>query len=113
MKICSQCSSVFPDDYVFCLTDGSILADGDGEQETIVQKKVVFEQPTSSLSPDMLFACPACGLANRANSKFCKKCGGALLAAGSSAENQTPLVEPEIGFPKFDVHPLSSGGQGL
>ena len=85
MKICSQCSSVFPDDYLFCLTDGSILADGEGEeQETIVQKKIVFEQPTSALSPDMIFACPACGLANRANSKFCKKCGGALAAAAGS-----------------------------
>ena len=116
MKICSQCSSVFPDDYLFCLTDGSILADGEGEeQETIVQKKIVFEQPTSALSPDMIFACPACGLANRANSKFCKKCGGALAtAAGSvSAENPAPVVNSEIGFPKFDVHPLSSGGQGL
>lgn len=113
MKICSQCSSVFPDDYVFCLTDGSILADGDEEQETVVQKRVVFEQPTSALSPDMLAACAACGLANRTNSKFCKKCGGALFAATDSKENETPPVDPGIGFPKFDVHPLSSGGQGL
>ncbi|MBK8813701.1 MAG: tetratricopeptide repeat protein [Acidobacteria bacterium] len=106
MRTCPQCNSVFPEDYLFCLNDGTMLAENDAEQETVVQAR--FAQPTSALSPDMIAECVSCGLANRGNSKFCKKCGTAL---GVSASSQEPL--PPFSFPKMEIHPLSSGGQPI
>lgn len=73
MKTCPQCNSQFPDDYAFCMDDGTSLIES--EQETIVQNRIPFAGQTSSLAPEMIFVCPSCGLANRADSKFCKKCG--------------------------------------
>lgn len=61
MKTCPQCRSQFPEDYIFCLNDGTAL--GEIEQETVVQNKVVFGGQTSSLAPDMLIVCASCGLA--------------------------------------------------
>ena len=55
------------------MNDGTTLPDA--EQETVVQNRVAFGGQTSSLSPDMLVVCASCGLANRAGSQFCKKCG--------------------------------------
>ncbi len=78
MKICPQCNVAYQDDYVFCLSDGNSLLDESGEQETRMVNRIVFPERTSALSPDMLVACVSCGLANRARSKFCKKCGVAL-----------------------------------
>lgn len=81
MKSCPQCNSVFADDYVFCMNDGTTLTDESGEQETLVAQR--FSISTSLLSPDMLVECPNCALANRANSKFCKKCGSSVTGSSS------------------------------
>lgn len=89
-----------------------MLNDNEGEQETVVQAKV-GHQPTSALSPDMLVVCAACNLANRSNSKFCKKCGTLLETPVISAENQMPPVNQPFSFPKFEIHPLSSGSQPI
>lgn len=94
MKTCPQCQSVFPEDYVFCMNDGTTLKENETEQETVIRPKISIGQ-TTALSPDMLVACASCGLSNRANSKFCKKCGNILTAQNFPAEN------PSIGFPKF------------
>ena len=112
MKICPQCSSIFPEDYVFCLNDGTILSDDDGEQETVVQPKISLQPPTATLSPAMLVVCASCNLANRSNSKFCKKCG-TLLGIPSVSAGNTPPVKQSFGFPKFDALPLSPGGQSI
>ncbi len=108
MKFCPQCQSVFPEDYVFCMSDGTTLKEKDAEQETVVRPKISAGQ-TTALSPEMLVACASCGLSNRANSKFCKKCGNTLTAQNLSAKN------PSIGFPKFtpnlsDIKPVKTPG---
>lgn len=93
MKTCPQCNSQFPEDYVFCMNDGTTL--GEIEQETVVQNKVVLGGQTSALSPDMLAVCTSCGLANRANSSFCKKCGANFSAVNNQPSSpQNPLNVP-------------------
>ena len=94
MNICPQCQSVYPEDYIFCLNDGTTLKDDENEQETLVQPKVGLGQ-TVALSPDMLIVCPGCQLANRESSKFCKKCGAALASPNILSEN-TPFVFPSM-----------------
>jgi len=94
MKVCPQCNTEYHDDYVFCLTDGNTLTDESGEQETLFRNKIVFSEKTSALSPDMLVECTACGLANRANSKFCKKCGGPLSPMKASTKASTQPIPP-------------------
>jgi len=88
MKICPQCSSVFGDDYVYCLNDGNVLRDESGEQETVFASRVRMSTPPEQES---VVQCPACGLANRSNSRFCKKCGGPL---GHVAGPRTEPVQP-------------------
>ena len=94
MNICPQCQSVYPEDYIFCLNDGTTLKDDENEQETLVPPKVGLGQ-TVALSPDMLIVCPGCQLANRETSKFCKKCGAALASPNILSEN-TPFVFPSM-----------------
>lgn len=89
MKVCPQCSIIYPEDYVFCLNDGTTLKDDENEQETVVQKKIVFDEKTLALSPDAPKVCPSCAMANQASSGFCKKCGAAL---DSSQTNPPPTV---------------------
>lgn len=79
MKICPQCQSIFPEDYGFCMTDGTLLKESESKQETVMRPKINLGQ-TTALSPEMLVVCLVCQLANRAGSKFCKKCGNALPA---------------------------------
>jgi hypothetical protein len=98
MKVCPQCNTEYPDDYVFCLTDGNTLTDESGEQETLFRNKIVFPEKTSALSPDLLVECVACGLANRANSKFCKKCGSSLAAVDVSQGPIPPAPNQAFGF---------------
>ncbi|MCY7376227.1 MAG: tetratricopeptide repeat protein [Pyrinomonadaceae bacterium] len=109
MKNCPQCSSVYPEDYVFCLNDGTILKDADDEQETVVSPKVNFGQ-TTALAPDMLTTCGMCDWSNRASSKFCKKCGAALSTPNVSAENQPPR-NPPFNFPIIENQPFAAGNQ--
>lgn len=109
MKICPQCSSVFPEDYVFCLSDGTIL-NNDDEQETVVHPKISFGQ-TAALSPDMLVVCSSCSLANRAGSKFCKKCGTLLPIQFDSAETQNSV--PPFSFPKIEIQAVQSGNHPI
>jgi hypothetical protein len=75
MKICPQCNSVFGDDYVFCLNDGNTLRDESGEQQTLLASRV---RMPIAVEQESTVDCGACGLSNRANSRFCKKCGAPL-----------------------------------
>jgi len=116
MKICPQCNGSFADDYVFCMNDGTTLRDESGEQETLVGQR--FSIPaTTALSPDMLIECSSCGLANRANSKFCKKCGGPIGV--SSSQNELKLGGDSVfGVSPQFVHPpttsdTTASGQSL
>lgn len=109
MKTCPQCQSVYPDDYVFCLGDGTMLKEIETEQETVVRSKVNLGE-TAALSPEMLVICPSCQLSNRSNSKFCKKCGNDL-----SGQNSVSGAKPVIGFPEFkpnlpDAAPVGAAG---
>lgn len=92
MKICPQCHNHFPKDYVFCLNDGTLL--DEDEQETLISD-TLNRQPTTALAPEMLTVCAACHLANRANSKFCKKCGALLVSAPAVFQtgNLSPVSE--------------------
>lgn len=100
MKICPQCNVAYQDDYVFCLSDGNSLIDESGEQETRLVSRIVFPERTSALSPDMLVACESCGLANRAKSKFCKKCGVVL----EDLSRQDPVAQSvENGVFGFEI----------
>lgn len=75
MKRCPQCNSHFGDDYYFCLNDGTMLYDGSDEVETRVGQRVQMpiSEPIGPMHP-----CDQCGMSNRLNSKFCKKCGAAV-----------------------------------
>lgn len=66
------------------------------EQETVVQNKVAFGGQTSALSPDMLIVCASCGLANRAGSQFCKKCGVNFTAQNVQSPVNFPSNPAEI-----------------
>ncbi len=94
MKICPQCKSVFPEDYVFCMTDGTTLDSDNQEQETVVREKIITPDKTSALSPDMLVVCLKCNLANRAASKFCKKCGNPFGSVEVPVNQPFPLQIP-------------------
>ena len=99
MKVCPQCSIIYPEDYVFCLNDGTTLKDEDNEQETLVQKKVVFDEKTLALSSETQIACPSCATTNQAGSGFCRKCGAAL---GVSQSNLPPTINaPQFNFQSF------------
>ncbi len=100
MKVCPQCNTEYPDDHLFCLTDGNTLTGESGEQETQFRNKIVFPETTSALSPDMLAECRSCGLANRANSKFCKKCGTSLGSVEAPVK-PPPIPDPPFGFPSM------------
>lgn len=103
MKTCPQCQSEFADDYVFCMSDGTPLASAEAEPETVVSSRVQLPA-TTALAPEMLSVCANCGLQNRKQSKFCKKCGAALASqiiapASSPAISplaQIPLVNPAV-----------------
>ena len=98
MKTCSQCQSVFPKDYVFCLNDGTLLHDAETEQETVLRPIANFGK-TSMLSPDMIVACVSCQVSNRANSKFCKKCGTVLTKENSPSGQSFPRFTPSHATP--------------
>lgn len=105
MKTCPQCHGEYADDYVYCMSDGTSLQTLVAEQETIVSAKVASPPATAALSPEMLSICTNCGLHNRKQSKFCKKCGTALASLQSSGENQTA---PPVQFPAAKVSPNES-----
>jgi len=104
--ICPQCKTVYEDDYVFCLTDGNSLIDDSGEQETVVNR-IKMSPPAGE---GLLVKCRSCGLANRSNSRFCKKCGADIEAGqptvdgsafdfnafpAASSFTVTPKLQPE------------------
>ncbi len=103
MKSCPNCNSQFPDDYVFCLNDGTTL--DEAEQETLVQNRIVFGGQTASLSPDMLTVCASCGLANRAGSQFCKQCGANFLP---SPNQPAPFMFPSLQTPPPNNNPTAA-----
>jgi hypothetical protein len=98
MKVCPQCNSGYPEDFLFCLTDGNVLVDEGGEQETVIRKKIVFGEKTDSLPPNMLVECQACRVANRGNSKFCKNCGAPLAGAKPPVQQPSPAASAAFGF---------------
>ena len=98
MKTCPQCNLSYQDDYLFCLTDGNTLKDKSGEQETRLANRLVFSEMAAGQSAESMAACSVCGLANRANSKFCKKCGGPLAAANVSGAPASPAAGQPFGF---------------
>lgn len=60
-----------------------MLTDGSDEIETRVGQRVQIPTPDVS---EAMHDCPGCGMGNRTNSKFCKKCGVAIsppMAFGS------------------------------
>jgi ribosomal protein S27AE len=93
MKVCPQCSGVYPDDFLFCLTDGNVLTDENGEQETIISNKI----DPGKVSP-LPLECPTCGMANGDDSRFCKKCGGALAGADPRAQQFPAAVNAPFDF---------------
>lgn len=94
MKVCIQCRSLFPDENLFCLIDGTALSEATDGQQTIIRSSANVGGPVQNL-PNLSVVCGACGLSNRANSKFCKKCGNFLsippLEASSIPPPPTPL----------------------
>lgn len=100
MKVCLQCNAAFDDDYIFCLHDGNALVEDGPEQETVVNRKFTMPMPDDASAA---IYCVACGLANKAHSKFCKKCGDPLDAAGPSS--------PPFGF--GSLGDAGSGGKAF
>lgn len=108
MKTCSQCSSVFPDDYHYCLTDGTVLHDSEGEQETVLNQKLWNPSPGGIFTAEaasVTAICAACGLENQAGSKFCKKCG-APFANVSPVHGTLPA--PTVAAFEVNLNPPSN-----
>lgn len=93
MKICPQCQSAYADDYLFCLTDGNTLRDESGEQETILVNRIVLSDMHQAEVPGLTVACLGCGLINRANSKFCKKCGVSITGRPQSVIGEPHRIQ--------------------
>ncbi len=101
--ICPQCNSVYSDDYVFCLNDGNPLIDESGEQETVVNR---FVMPPQTEPGEVMVACVSCGVANRSNSRFCKKCGGTIADSPGIAFDFSPFpVSPPRFTPSGNQSP--------
>ncbi len=100
--ICPLCKTIYPDDFLFCLTDGNTLVDNGVEQETALNPNVRFSTPGVVL-------CPACGFNSEANSTFCENCGIVVRHESSSqpifSGNAGDLPPTRIGYPI----PLQSG----
>ncbi len=94
MKTCPQCNVAYTDDYLFCLGDGNSLIDESGEQETIAAGRVMFSDMQPPAGSAAVVGCRTCGLENRSNSKFCKKCGSPMSG-----------VSPSVGMPPFSASP--------
>jgi len=110
MMICPQCNATYTDDYLFCLTGGNALRDESGETPTVASHV--------SFSPNMtpteaMTICIACGLANKVNAHFCKKCGEPL-ASGQAETVYNAAVPPQFGHQQFSppvFTPPTPGGQ--
>lgn len=103
MKACPQCSSVYDDDYVFCLTDGNALLEDEGEQETVVVQR--FSMPQIEIGSDTGVFCVSCGKDNKPNSKFCKKCGGPITAQNVNVQS------PQLVGDQVSLHESMIGSQ--
>ena len=99
MKTCPQCNYILDDEHVFCLSCGNPVGGDSAEQETVVNRK--FSMPAMGVPETMVF-CVACGHENKAQSKFCKKCGGAITALWGGES-------PQGGFSPFGDN-VSPGG---
>ena len=86
--ICPQCNSIYSDEYVFCLNDGNALVDESGEQQTVVNRIVM---PPQTDPGEVMVSCSRCGVANRSNSRFCKKCGGTIADSPGIAFDFSPF----------------------
>lgn len=75
MKSCPQCSAAYPDEYKFCLIDGTTLKEPDAEQETVVKNRIEFSIPSPA---GFSLNCTVCGVENSSDSRFCKNCGAPL-----------------------------------
>jgi hypothetical protein len=96
MKTCPHCSITYPDDDLFCYACGNALVNEDGEQPTLLnQKRIVMDQAGAQADGGPAVFCPACGLANVADSKFCRGC-----AASMAGGFDLPAPNPEFSFPK-------------
>ena len=108
MKTCPQCQSEFADDYIFCMNDGTPLraaAEESEEEQTVLSARKISFPATTALSPDMLNPCTQCGLQNRRQSKFCKKCGTPLLVSQSNRAGDEAAQMP---FPEGDSRRLEN-----
>lgn len=103
MKTCPQCRVVYEDEFLFCLSDGNTLVDESGEQETLVGNRVVFSEIDPGEMTEVMSTCGACGFSNRTNSKYCKKCGGAL-GVGTLPSAGQPFGFAAAGTPPFQPH---------
>lgn len=98
MKTCPHCSRTYPDDDLFCHGDGNSLVNEEGEQPTLInQKRIVMSSAGAQSDSGSSVFCPACGLENRADSKFCKGCAAGIAGAGGSAQSAR---DPEFSFPQ-------------
>jgi hypothetical protein len=100
MKTCPQCGHVYDEDYIFCLADGNALVDDGPEQETVVNRR--FSMPPIDVGPGIAVYCASCGHENKANSKFCKKCGNAV-------DGEPVSPSPQFGFPGYDINAPAAG----
>lgn len=82
MKVCPKCLLQYEDEENFCFNDGTVLDFLATSQETAVQP--IVSTP--------LVNCRSCETENKANAKFCKKCGITLTATNEPI--QIPFTAP-------------------
>lgn len=89
MKICSNCQRQFPDEYVFCLKDGTMLV-----------AAVTPDIPIPAVTTSLRF-CGNCATPLLAEFAFCQKCGtpkskfetGSLTEGGGQTGDTSDLLE--------------------
>jgi Predicted membrane protein len=89
--ICPKCGRDYSEDLLYCLDDGTRLAEvrHEPEIETVVARPRIVIDPHARADQEF---CPACGMANKPGSRFCKKCGQPLADdAGVSPIEPTPV----------------------
>jgi hypothetical protein len=101
MKVCPKCLLPYEDIENFCFNDGTpldFLSDSN-EQATVVLPTV----------PTQMVNCRSCATENKANAKFCKKCGITLTAVNEPfqvslnkpGDQQSTVTVQNLGGPNF------------
>ena len=100
--ICTECSTAYSDEFMYCLSDGAPLIDDNAETPTVVRSDRAFT--------GLEVICPSCALPGPADSRFCKRCGYSLPSAQAEVPVAAtiPIIQPPAPPTAFESPPTST-----